>query len=113
MPKLNLGSGLSKIKGFLSVDSTDEVKPDIKHDLTKFPYPWDSGTIDENVWFPCIEHVPKKFHEGILGELYRIMKWKALLTISYPEFNLCYENWKSNYRGQREFWEATMFGAQR
>lgn len=110
--KLNLGCGSNKIEGFVNVDSEESCKPDLIHDFMKAGIPAKSGAVDEIVFFHCIEHIRKAQHKFLLKDMWRVLKPGGTLILSYPEFTRCYKNWKQNYRGLREFWEATLFGRQ-
>lgn len=110
--KLNLGCGTNKIPGFLNVDTEKTCKPDILCDFVSKKLPLKSGTVDEIVFFHCIEHIRKCFHKRILTEIWRLLKPGTQVFISYPEFSKCYKNWATNFRGKRDFWEKTMFGRQ-
>ena len=110
--KLNICCGDNKIPGFLGVDIEESFKPDIIHDIRK-PLPLRPESVAEVVMFHAIEHIEKQYHAIILNNIWTILKPGASFLISFPEFRRCYENWLSNYKGKKSFWEATMFGAQR
>ena len=46
---IDLGCGIKKTLGAIGVDLNDSIKPDVKHDLNKFPYPFENyvGDIEE------------------------------------------------------------------
>lgn len=111
--KLNIGAGTEKVDDFLNVDAEPTTKPDILCDITKTKLPLKSGTVDEIIFFHCIEHLPKNRHKHVLLEMWRVLKPGAQILISYPEFTSCVENWKRNYKGLKEFWEHTIYGLQR
>jgi predicted SAM-dependent methyltransferase len=109
--KLNLGCGANRIEGFVNVDIDAELKPDEVFDFRKkFPYKDDS--VDEIVMYHVIEHIERKYQDSVLTECWRVLKPNGKLTITYPEFLNCVENWKNNYKGNREFWEACIYGRQ-
>lgn len=54
--KLNLGSGDSKLPGFLSVDLYDK-KADVTADICE-PLPFEDGSVEEIVCNQVIEHLP-------------------------------------------------------
>lgn len=110
--KLNLGCGASKIPGYLNVDVEDSCKPDLVHDFTKAPLPFESGVVDEVLLFHTIEHISKKYHSTIVNEIHRVLRPGGQFFCSFPEFRKCFANWERNAGGQKEFWEATLFGRQ-
>ncbi|MDE1971314.1 MAG: methyltransferase domain-containing protein [Patescibacteria group bacterium] len=110
--KLNLGCGSNKIEGFVNIDIEESCKPDLIHDFTKQPLPFDDNSIEEVVMFHTIEHINKRLHPLILSEVRRVLQPSGLFIVSFPEFSKCVENWFTNKGGQKEFWEATIFGRQ-
>lgn len=110
--KLNLGAGENRIEGYISIDNEKSTKPDLLHDFIKQPLPYKSKTVDEVIFFHCIEHISKRFHKLILHEVQRVLKPGGVLLVSYPEFAVCVQHWLDNYRGMRKFWEATVYGRQ-
>lgn len=110
--KLNLGCGSNKIDGFINIDSEESCKPDLVVDFLKKPLPFERGSISEVVLFHTIEHISKRLHRVLLTNIWNLLEPGGLLIISYPEFLKCVENWKTNYKGKKEFWEATIFGRQ-
>lgn len=113
MTKLNIGCGDNLITGFVNIDPFQEAEVDLRHNfITDGPYPFEAGSVNEIVMFHTIEHIEKKYHEGLLNEFYRLLKPKGLLIISYPEFERCAQNWIKNHQAMRTFWEATIYGRQ-
>lgn len=110
--KLNLGCGSVKIDGYVNIDAEKSCKPDLVHDFTKKPLPFEDGKVDEVLLFHTIEHINKRYHPAILGEIWRVLKPNGTFLISFPEFSRCVENWKNNEGDQKAFWEATIFGRQ-
>lgn len=109
--KLNLGCGFNKLPGYLNIDVDESLQPDQIFDFTKkFPYRDDS--VDEIVMYHVIEHIQKVFHPIIFHEIHRVLVPGGTLVVSFPEFLECAKNWQENYRGQRDFWEATIYGRQ-
>jgi len=112
MKKLNLGCGSNKLEGFINIDAEKSCKPDLIWDFATKSLPYRSNSIDEIVLFHCIEHIKKSLHYPLILEFWRLLKPKGRLLISYPEFIKCVNNWKRNYKGLRDFWEATLYGRQ-
>lgn len=110
--RLNIGSGAVKMEGFLNIDSQESNKPDLVLDITKTTLPFQANVIDEICFFHCIEHIEEKFHDIVLGEFWRVLKPEGILLISYPEFLKCVENYRNNYKGNREFFKHTIYGRQ-
>jgi len=110
--KLNLGSGLSKFKGYVNIDSDRNCKPDFVLDFVKKDFPYTDGSVEEILFFHCIEHIQKRFHRKILLECSRVLKVDGMLLISYPDFWECAQRWRKNMLGMKDFWEATLYGRQ-
>ncbi len=84
--KLNLGCGSNKLEGYVNVDKYDTYKPDIVHDLEKFPYPFKDNSVSHILLSHVLEHLgqnPDVFN-SIIKELYRICSNKALIDIRVP-----------------------------
>src|SRR5712672_3374648 len=111
--KLNLGAGKSSLPGYISLDVEASTRPNRVCDFTKERLPFDINTLNEVVLFHTIEHIEKKYHRFVLSEIHRVLKPDGVAIISYPEFGRCAQNWINNHRGQRDFWEHTIYGLQR
>jgi len=82
--KLNLGSGQNPLEGFVNVDKYGT--PDLVCDLEAFPWPWQTGSVDEVVISHVLEHLgqsPDVFI-GVMKELYRVCRAGALVRIRVP-----------------------------
>jgi SAM-dependent methyltransferase len=112
MLKLNIGCGPNKIEGYVNIDSVASVEPDLVHDVMKETLPYADSTVNEILFFHCIEHVRKCYHEVMLKEFMRVLEPGGVIYISYPDFESCAKNWIINKNGMRKFWEATIFGRQ-
>ncbi len=110
--KLNLGCGKVKLPGFINIDSEKSCKPDLVLDILREKLPYKLGSVDEVVLFHTIEHIPKKHHAIILKQIHNVLKPKGRLIISYPEWIECAKRWVANHKGQRAFWEKTLYGRQ-
>ncbi len=84
MKKLNLGCGLDYKEGFTNVDFCvgDSFKFDIKHDLEKFPYPFEDNEFDYILMDNVLEHLEDTIK--VLEELHRISKPNAKIEIYVP-----------------------------
>lgn len=85
MKKLNLGSGEFLKEGFVNVDYYSVTKPDVEHDLSKFPYPFKDGEFDHIESDHCLEHLPSPFN--VMKEIHRIGKNGATVIIKVPHFS--------------------------
>ena len=84
--KLNLGCGNKILDGYVNIDKFDVYDIDIKHDLEKFPYPFNDNSVEEILLSHVLEHIgqnPDVFIK-ILKEFYRICKNEALININVP-----------------------------
>lgn len=86
MVKLDLGCGLSKREGFHGVDicALDGVGTVL--DLFKFPWPWESESIEEVNCSHFFEHVPGLLRYQFMAELYRILQPNAKVTFITPYY---------------------------
>jgi len=96
----------------VNIDAEPKVNPDRIINFITGKLPYKQGTVDEVYLFHTIEHISKKFHLKVFAEIYKALKPNGKFYLAYPEFSRCYLNWKANYQGKRDFWEATMFGRQ-
>lgn len=85
MKKLNLGSGEFLKEGFINVDFYSVTKPDVQHDLSKFPYPFPDNEFDHIESDHCLEHLPNPFN--VMKEIHRIGKKGASVIIRVPHFS--------------------------
>ena len=80
--KLNLGSGLKVLKGYVNVDLTKKYGAEIVYDLEKFPYPFKNNEFDEILMDNVLEHLDDTIK--VMEELWRISKNGAKITIFVP-----------------------------
>jgi len=85
MRKLNLGCGSFKKKGYVNVDHDRRVKPDVKYDLNKIPYPFKKNEFDLIEADHVLEHLKNPFK--VMKELHRISKNNSLIIIKVPHFS--------------------------
>lgn len=83
--KLNLGCGEFKKEGYINVDISPSVIPDIVHDLNVFPYPFEDDYFDLIEISHTLEHLQDPFR--VMKELHRISKDGALVIIKVPHFS--------------------------
>ncbi|MHB1036193.1 MAG: class I SAM-dependent methyltransferase [Pirellulales bacterium] len=82
--KLNLGCGAHPKPGYINVDKYG--KPDLRHDLEQFPWPWETDSVGEVLFNHVLEHLGETvaLYFGILKELYRVCAPGALIHIGAP-----------------------------
>lgn len=83
--KLNLGSGEFLKDGFVNVDYYSISSPDIVHDLSEFPYPFDDNYFELVEADHVLEHLAEPFE--VMRELYRICVSGAIIHIRVPHFS--------------------------
>ena len=84
--KLSLGSGRTRKEGFTNVDALNwGGNTDIKHDLTKIPFPFSDESIDEIRSAEFLEHISFRDTKKFLQECWRILKPEGKLTIQVPD----------------------------
>ncbi len=84
--KLNLGSAHKRFEGFKNLDKFEIFKPDILHDLEKFPYPIKDNSVDEIKMHHILEHIGRDSdtYNSIMKEIYRISSHGATIDIRVP-----------------------------
>ena len=83
--RLNLGSGNSKIDGFISVDLYDE-EADVRADISELPF--EDNSVEEIVCYQVVEHVPYNKSEQMFSEMYRVLKPGGKVTIETPNIDV-------------------------
>lgn len=87
--KVNLGSGGRPLEGYINVDRNPNAPGvDIVHDLDKYPWPFDSDSVDEVIMEHCLEHLVD--HNRAMKEIYRILKHGGVAKITVPHFTWQY-----------------------
>lgn len=84
--KLNLGSGKSKLEGFIGVDIKQFPEVEVVHDLGKVRWPFDDDSCDEAVASHFLEHLSGKERIFFFNELFRVLKRGAKCTIVTPHW---------------------------
>jgi SAM-dependent methyltransferase len=70
------------MKGWINLDVSKEVNPDVCHNLNKFPYPFKENEIDEFYADNILEHLDDAIKP--MEEIWRIGKNGSKLTILVP-----------------------------
>lgn len=81
-----MGCGHNKIDGYINVDKMPECNPDVVCDLEKFPWLWESNSVETVRFNHCLEHMGQEtsIFLGIMKELYRVCKNNAEVEINVP-----------------------------
>ena len=85
MKKLNLGSGEFLKPGYVNVDFFSVSKPDVVHDLSQYPYPFQDNEFDLVESDHCLEHLSEPFR--VMREIHRIARDGAEVIIRVPHFS--------------------------
>lgn len=87
--RVNLGCGLKKIEGFVNVDKSLTVKPDVVADLNQFPWPFKDNEFDHIVAKDILEHLGDTSNDfvKVMKEMYRISHNGAIWEIQSPHWN--------------------------
>jgi ubiquinone/menaquinone biosynthesis C-methylase UbiE len=83
--KLNLASGPWVVPGWTAVDLDPQFKPDVRCDLTKFPYPFQDNSADFIFCSHMLEHFTYPQAKAFLAECLRILKPRGAIRISVPD----------------------------
>lgn len=84
--KLNIGCGLNKVPGYINIDKYSSCVPDLVMDAEMFPWPFETGQVEEVLFNHSLEHMGKDTNVflGIIQELYRVCKHGAKVQINVP-----------------------------
>jgi len=85
LKKLNLGCGEHHKEGYVNLDWQPLTKPDVSHNLNKFPYPFEDNSFDLVEAYHILEHLDKPF--VVMKEMHRILKPGGKLRIKVPHFS--------------------------
>lgn len=83
--KLQIGCGNDKRKGYLNLDSSEEVKPDVRWNLEKVPLPFKRNQFNEILANHVLEHIVSLV--PLIHELHRICKRNAIIKIKTPFYS--------------------------
>src|SRR5882724_6294011 len=84
--KLNIGCGFNSIPGFLNLDKSPVCHPDSVFDAETQPWPWETNSIVEVLFFHSLEHMGADTNVflGMIRELYRVCAPDARVRILAP-----------------------------
>lgn len=88
--RLNLGGRGTKIKGFQTVDLSEDHDVQIKSDVSNL-WMFKDDTVDEIYASQILEHFPHVQTEKVLKEWFRVLKPGAKITIGVPDFHRAVE----------------------
>lgn len=87
--RYNLGCGFTKKKGYINVDKSKEVNPDILADIEIMPWTWAESNNAELIEMDnLIEHIERKNFVGVMKECHRVLKKDGILWIRVPEMRV-------------------------
>jgi SAM-dependent methyltransferase len=84
--KLNLGSGMRRVDGYINVDRENLASTDEMWDLEIFPWPWGDSSTTEILMTHVLEHLgetPSVFLK-VMKEIYRVLTPGGTCTIRVP-----------------------------
>lgn len=87
--KLNLGCGKDYKEGYVNIDFADfssdltPIKVDLNIDMRK-GLPFDNNSVEEVIFYECLEHFNRFDGLEILKEIYRVLKPSCVLHLSVP-----------------------------
>lgn len=85
--RLDLGCGDNKREGFLGVDVVKTPTSDIVQDLRRFPWPMETGSVEELHCSHFLEHIPGPERMPFMDECWRILRPKGKMTVIVPHWN--------------------------
>lgn len=110
MLKYNLGCGRTRLEGFVNVDINEGTNVDLVMDIAQHLCNLDANSASEIVSFHLVEHLDRAQLPTFFHNCNRLLTSGGKLTVSFPDFSITSKYFLENKRGNREFWEATIFG---
>lgn len=84
---LDLACGDNKKAGYVGIDVCKTASTDHVFDLLQFPWPIDSGAVDELHCSHFFEHVPGKQRPAFMDECWRVLKPGAKMVVICPHWS--------------------------
>lgn len=82
--KLDIGSGVSRRDGYITVDKDQSVNPEYIEDALDLS--WQDGCVDEIRAFHILEHIRTEDKINVMKEFHRVLKPGGILEIEVPQF---------------------------
>ena len=84
--KLNLGCGFNPFPGYVNIDKSPACRPDLLFDAETNPWPWETNSIVEVLFFHSLEHMgaSSSVFLAMIRELYRVCAPDARVRILAP-----------------------------
>lgn len=92
--RLNLGCGMSKLKGFVNIDKRKNIGPDVKADVLNLPY--EPNTIDEIYCGHLLEHLTWTEGQDALKHWLALLKSGGKIIIVVPDFDVLAKKYLDN-----------------
>ncbi|CAK0776101.1 hypothetical protein CCP4SC76_600032 [Gammaproteobacteria bacterium] len=89
--KLNLGCGYFRKTGYINVDIDPKTGANIIHDLSVFPYPFDTESFDLIEMDHILEHLENI--QEVIREIDRLLRPGGKLIIRVPHFSRGFTHW--------------------
>jgi hypothetical protein len=117
--RLSIGSGDERYSNCINLELPSNngdsgVDADIFGDITKGIPEIASEAFYEVLLIHVIEHLPRRSHQFVFDEIWRLLKPNGRLIISYPEFIEIAKRFIENRYGARwSIYDMTIYGANR
>jgi len=96
MLQLNLGSGTTRMRGYVNIDKYAK-EADLNIDAAELPYA--DNTVDKIYTSHMVEHVPFQEFQKMLKEWKRVLKVGGILMIRCPNIEAYLKKWLAgNYK---------------
>ena len=99
---LNVGCGPYPKPEFINLDYTWNPNIDICWDITRKPYPLESGSLEGIYTEHCLEHIEFKDMKENLKEFYRLLKPGGLVRIVMPDGEIYLDIYQKRKQGSTE-----------
>lgn len=81
---IDIGAGMVRDEGWLTLDIAGN--PDIRHDLTQMPWPFEDESVDRLRCHHVLEHLAPQCKVPIFNEMWRVLKVGGTADIEVPVY---------------------------
>ena len=83
--RLNLGCGRLKLEGYVNIDDSEEVEPDVVSGAVEYLAALEPNSVDEIYAGHFLEHLEYEDGQAVLKECFRVLKSGGMIGVVVPD----------------------------